>query len=138
MKTNNAVTMVMRTAAVGMMCALTGCVSSSKVDLRQSTSTAVSLSGKNYKLIQGGATGRSYGFWLLGVLPVASPHYASARRDLYEKVDEPLTGRSVALANTMEDRSTSFWLLFSVPKLTVTADVIEFIDGSEVKGSAAK
>ncbi len=138
MKTNKLLTNAARCLAVGLIAVTSGCVSSSKVDMRQSTSTSVSLNEKNYKLIQGGATGRSYGFRLLGILPFASPHYATARRDLYAKVEEPLTGRSVALANTMEDRSTSFWLLFSVPKLTVIADVIEFVDGSEVKGSAAK
>jgi hypothetical protein len=43
---------------------------------------------------------------------------------------EPLTGKAVALADQMEDRSTLYLILFSIPKVTITADVIEFVDSS--------
>ena len=110
-----------------------GC-SSSKVDVRgQSTATSVALSGKNYKMIKAGAKGQSYGFRLLGILPFGSPNHAAARRSLYSSVHEPLTGRAAALANEMEDRSTLYLILFSIPKLTITADVIEFTDKTDGK-----
>ena len=101
----------------------------------QSTTTAVALNGKNYRLIQPGALGKSYGFRLLGILPFASPHFATARADLYRSVSRPLTGKAVALANQLEDKSTLYLLLFSVPKLTITADVIEFVDKDEAKAT---
>jgi hypothetical protein len=107
-----------------------GCASS-KVQTGQSTETSVNLSGKNYRLIEGGAKGTSHGFALLGIIPFASPHYADAKHDLYASVKEPLTGKAIALANEMDDRSTTYLILFSVPTLTVTADVIEFTDPSE-------
>jgi hypothetical protein len=47
---------------------------------------------------------------------------------MYKSVGEPLTGRAVALANETEDRSSFTLLLFSIPRITITADVIEFID----------
>ena len=65
--------------------------------------------------------------------PIASPHYADAKQKLYASVSEPLKGRAVALSNEMEDRSVLYLILFSVPKLTVTADVIEFTDQPETK-----
>ena len=102
-----------------------GCASS-QVQTGQSTATAVNLSGKNYRLIEGGARGVSHGFALLGIIPLASPHFADAKHDLYASVHEPLTGKAVALANEMDDRSTVYLILFSIPTLTVTADVIEF------------
>ena len=104
-----------------------GC-STSRIEMGQSTSTAVSLSGKNYKLIKPGAVGHSYGFRLLGILPMASPHYATARSDLYSSITVPLTGKAVALTNENRDKSTLYLILFSIPKLTITADVIEFVD----------
>ena len=114
-------------ASLMFLCLATGCASS-HIETGQSTSTAVSLTGKNYQLIQGGAQGESYGFRLLGIIPLASPHYANAKRALYASVKEPLTGKAVALINEMHDKSTLYLILFSVPKLTVTADVIEFTD----------
>jgi len=113
---------------------LSGGCAFSKVDARaQSTATAVALSGKNYRMIQPGARGQSYGFRLLGIIPLSNPHFASARQDLYSSVKEPLTGKAVALANQMEDKSTLYLILFSVPKVTITADVIEFTDRAEAQ-----
>ncbi len=106
------------------MALLTGC--SSEGEFRQSTGTSVSLAGNNYRLIKAGATGHSSGFRLLGIIPFASPTHAGAKASLYKSVDEPLTGRAVALANETEDRSTLYLILFSIPKITVTADVVEF------------
>ena len=92
------------------------------------TDTSVSLAGKNYKLIKAGVMGHSSGFWLLGFIPIVSPNYANAKASLYKSVREPLTGRAVALANQTEDRSSLYLILFSIPRVTITADMIEFTD----------
>lgn len=105
-----------------------GCASDG--EMRQSTGTAVSLTGNNYTMIHAGATGESTGFRLLMFLPIVSPSYGDAKKDLYRSVGEPLEGRAIALANYTEDRSTMYLLLFSLPKLSVTADVVEFTDVS--------
>ena len=55
-----------------------------------------------------------------------SPNYAEAKADLYASVGESLVGRSAALANQTEDKSSIYVILFSLPKVTITADVIEF------------
>ncbi|MGA2869115.1 MAG: hypothetical protein ABSF34_08145, partial [Verrucomicrobiota bacterium] len=86
----------------------------------------------------------SYGFrFLLGIIPIAAPSTADARADLYGSLGESVNGKSVALVNVMEDRSTTWLLLFSVPKIVITGDVVEFAEedksvSSAVESTAAK
>ncbi|MGA3142360.1 MAG: DUF6567 family protein [Verrucomicrobiota bacterium] len=115
---------------------LTGC--STEGEFRQSTGTSVSLAGNNYKLIKEGVRGTSSGFRLLGFIPIVSPTHAGAKASLYQSVGQPLTGRSVALANETEDRSSLYLILFSIPKITVTADLVEFTDASGGGGNTSK
>lgn len=103
-----------------------GCASVGGGRMTQSTETGVTLKEGNYKIVKAGARGTSYGFNLLGFIPITHPRYANAKISLYKSVGEPLEGRSIALANQTEDRSTLYLLLFSLPKVTITADVIEF------------
>ncbi len=105
----------------------TGCASSSSDQPLSSTQTEVTLTHSNYKMIQAGAEGRSYGFrFLLGIIPIAAPSTAAAREDLYHNLDQSVNGRSVALINTVEEHSTTWLLLFSIPKIVLTGDVVEF------------
>ena len=114
--------------SLGAACAIisTGCVFYGRTSGQ--TEPAVSLSGKNYRVIKEGAMGKSSGFKLLGFIPVTSPKYARAKASLYKSVGEPLGGRAVDLANQTEDRSSLYLVLFSIPRITLTADVVEFID----------
>jgi hypothetical protein len=106
-----------------------GC--SSQGDFRgQRTETGVSLAENNYKIIKAGARGESQGFNLL-FLPLISPNYADAKANLYADVGDSLVGRSVALANQTEDVSSLNLIVFSIPKVTITADVIEFTSRSQ-------
>jgi hypothetical protein len=117
-------------AACGVLSLLAmGC--SSEGRFPQSSATQVSLAGNNYKIIKAGARGKSYGFALLGIIPIVSPDMADAKQSLYQSVGETLTGRSVALANQTEDRSSLYLILFSIPRFTITADVVEFTDKSQ-------
>jgi hypothetical protein len=93
----------------------------------EGTNTGVVLSHNNYRVLKAGATGTSTGFWFL-FIPIVTRSYAAAQADLYRSVKEPLEGRSVALANKTEDTSLFTLLLFSLPRLTITADVVEFTD----------
>jgi len=108
---------------------LAGC--SNVGDFTQLTGTDVSLKSNNYKVVKAGAKGKSYGFKLLGILPIASPSYADAKADLYRSSGQTLEGRSVALANQTQDHSTLYLILFSIPSITFTADIVEFNDGEK-------
>jgi len=94
----------------------------------QQTNTSVTLSKNNYKIVKAGAKGESKGFYILGFIPIVSTNYAEAKADLYKSTKENLEGRSIALANQTFDQSTLYLILFSIPKLTITADIVEFKD----------
>jgi hypothetical protein len=94
----------------------------------QGTGAGVSLSGNNYKVLKAGAKGESGGFYLLGFIPIVSPNFADAKASLYASVGQSLEGRSIALANQTEDKSTMYFILFSLPRITITADIVEFTE----------
>jgi len=113
--------------AATLLCVATGCSTTRVTNNASSTQTQIDLNHANYKMIKAGAEGRSYGFrFLLGIIPITAPNTATARADLYNRLGEPVTGKSVALINVTEDRSTTWLLLFSIPKLVITGDVVEF------------
>ena len=110
---------------------LAGCAST-----RNETSTSsksVDLRGNNFKVVKAGAVGTSYGFRLLGIFPFASPHYATAQRQLWDSLNEPKSGRSLALTDEKQDRSTAYFILFSLPKITLTADIVEFSESGSTR-----
>jgi len=110
---------------------LAGCASEGRFE--HATATDVRLSENNYRVIQPGARGGSSGFYLLGFIPISSPSYAVAKERLYKSTGEELKGRSVALANQTQDKSSLYLILFSIPTVTVTADVIEFTGAPSAK-----
>ncbi len=91
------------------------------------TGTQVDLSKGNYRIVKANAIGESSGFSLLGFIPFKSPRYTAAMSNLYEKAGLE-EGKAQALVNVTQERSTMYLVLFSIPKLTVRADVVEFID----------
>ena len=106
---------------------LAGCSSWAGALKGGQTNTVVRLSQKNYRLIHAGARGESSGFWLL-CFPIISPTQSQAKDQLYRSIGQPLDGRAIALANQTEDRSLFSLILFSLPKITLTADVVEFVE----------
>lgn len=112
-----------------------GCTSTRVENNTPSTQTEVALTHGNYKMIKPGAMGRSYGFrFFLGIIPITAPSTAAARSDLYQSVGESLNGKSVALVNVTQDRSTTWLLLFSIPKIVITGDVVEFNQDTPSEG----
>ena len=103
---------------------LTGCASVGTLPYGGETRT--DLTKKNYRMIKSNARGEDSGFSLFGLIPIVSPSYADAMRNLHFGVN--MEGRATALANVAQDRSVLYLILFSVPKITVTADIIEFTE----------
>jgi len=98
----------------------------SRGSMLQETNTAVNLSKNNYTIVKAGVKGESTGFCLLGFICFVSPNYADAKADLHKNCDAKLEGRSIALANQTQDHSNLYLILFSIPKVTITADIVEF------------
>jgi hypothetical protein len=92
------------------------------------TTTTVNLSRQNYKIVKANAIGSSVGFSFLGLFTFKSPGYDEAISSLYQYAGIS-EGRAQALVNVMHERSTTYFILFALPKITVRADVIEFTDG---------
>lgn len=108
---------------------VTGCATHGDGTYRSENTTDTVLSESNYEVVKPGAEGTSRGFKLLGI-PIVRPSHAEARSDLYEDVEQPVTGRSIALTNQREEPSTLNFLLFQIPRIKVSADVIEFKEES--------
>lgn len=92
---------------------------------------AAGLNKNNFRVVKSNVRGDSYGFRLLMFLPIVSARVADAKEDLYQKLRDDgiiLEGRSIALANATEDQTAYYFLIGSVPRITVAADVIEFLD----------
>jgi hypothetical protein len=123
----SAIRLLSLTAAASMM---VSCVSSNGGRMDQSNETRVGLDSNNYRMIRAGARGESRGFKLLGIIPLVTPSFADAKAALYSNSGENLTGRSIAIANQTQDSSTLNLIIFQIPKVTITADIVEFTDRS--------
>lgn len=110
--------------AISAFAFLIGC--SSVGTLPYGGTTKTDLTKKNFRMVKANARGQDSGFWLLGIIPFSSPTYADAMASLHEGVE--MEGKATALANVAKDKSTLYLILFSIPKITVTADIIEFLD----------
>ena len=96
--------------------------------------TTVDLSRNNYRVVRHNAVGTSYGFWLLGFLPITFPSHTTAMIDLYDNA-QLVEGKAQALVNVTQDRSYLYLILFGIPSLTVRADIIEFTDEQSPSGN---
>jgi hypothetical protein len=110
-------------AVVGLLVA--GCTSVGHMP--QGTNTTVDLSRKNYRVVKANAVGESTGFSLFGVIPFVSPRHTKAMTDLYAKA-QVKEGTAFALTNVLQEESNIYLILFSLPKLSISADVVEFTD----------
>ena len=101
-----------------------GCVSVGELPYKSGTKT--DLNRANFRMIKASARGSDIGFKLLCFIPFIAPSYVDAMEDLHSKVE--MEGRATALVNVTQDKSEVFLILFSIPKIKITADVIEFIE----------
>jgi len=90
-------------------------------------STQVQLLGNNYRVLQTNLVAKSGGFKLFGFITIKAPSYVQAVSRLYAKaqVEE---GAPQALANVVHETAGMNLILFSLPKIRVRADLVEFTD----------
>jgi len=97
---------------------------SSSVDIRSQTS--VKLDEANFIVIKTNVVGQCKGFALLGFIGISPAQFTTAMDQLYAKA-EMQTGKPQSLANVIVERSSKYLILFSIPKVSVRADVVEFV-----------
>ena len=88
-------------------------------------STQVQLAGNNYRVLQTNIVAKSGGFKLLGIITIKSPSYVKAFSRLYAKAGIA-EGQPQALANVVYETVGMNLIIFSLPKLRVRADLVEF------------
>jgi len=88
----------------------------------------VELSQPNFRLVQADVVGSSTGFKLLGIFTFKSPEYAEAITRLYKKAGIS-SGKAQALVNVVYEQTQPYFILFSLPKVTVRGDLVEFKEG---------
>jgi hypothetical protein len=86
------------------------------------------LENRKFKIVKARAKSLKYGFKLFGFIPIVNPSHSDAVQEIYDSAGRSFEGRAITLANHTQERTGNWFILFSVPKLTVTADIIEFID----------
>ena len=103
---------------------LVGCSTTRGSHYDTTQATSVDLKNANYLVIKASAVGTDRGFRLFGI-PLASPSYVDAMNDLRSQAQ--MENRATAVANVVQEESKLWFLIFSIPKVTITGDIIEFI-----------
>jgi len=88
--------------------------------------TDVRLQEKNFLVIRTNVMGQSSGFSLLGVLTIVPAKFTKAMSRLYVQA-EMQPGRPQTLVNLVMEKEATYFILFSLPRTAIRADVIEFI-----------
>jgi hypothetical protein len=88
--------------------------------------TDVRLQEKNFIVIRTNVVGESSGFSLLGILTIVPAKFTKAMSRLYDQA-EMKSGRPQTLVNLIMEKDATYYILFSLPRTSIRADVIEFI-----------
>jgi len=122
----------------GLALVLSGCAAFSTLPLVSSlvpygsananfhTSTAVKLDQANFTTVKTNVVGGSKGFALLGLITLSPARFSTAMDRLYAQA-EIHTGRPQTLANVVVERSSTYLILYSIPRVSIRADVVEFV-----------
>jgi len=90
--------------------------------------TELKLTEANFVVVKTNVVGQARGFSLLGFITVAPARFETAMDRLYGKA-EMQSGKADTLGNIIMEKTSAYWILFSIPRVTVRADVLEFTPG---------
>ena len=90
------------------------------------SATTVKLEQSNFTMVKANAVGQSKGFALLGLITIVPARFSTAMDRLYEHA-ELRPGRAQTLANVVAERSSTYLVLYSIPRVSIRADVVEFV-----------
>jgi hypothetical protein len=88
--------------------------------------TNVKLSEGNFVLVKTNVVGQSRGFALLGIITIVPAEFNTAFSRLYSQAGME-SGKAQTLVDVAVERTGSYWILFSLPRCTVRADVVQFM-----------
>jgi Family of unknown function (DUF6567) len=96
--------------------------------------TTIKLEQANFRVIKTNVVGRCKGFALVGLITLSPAKFSKAMDRLYAQA-EMESGKPQTLANVAMERSSSFFVLFSIPQVSVRGDVVEFLVRPEAETS---
>ena len=87
--------------------------------------TSVRLTQENFVLVRTNVVGRSKGFSFLGFVTIKPATLTKALNRMYASA-EMTPGQPQTLAHLTIEQSSSYWILFGIPKIEVSGDVVQF------------
>ena len=96
--------------------------------------TAVRLEQANFATVKTNVAGQTKGFALLGVITLVPARFSTAMDRLYAHA-EVRPGGAQTLANIVVERSSTYLILYSIPRVSIRADVVEFVTPSPTNPS---
>jgi hypothetical protein len=112
-------------ASVTSMSSTLGALNPNTASLEIHNQTDVKLTEGNFVVVRTNVVGQARGFALLGFITVAPARFQTAMDRLYVKA-EMQTGKPQTLGNIIMEKTSAYWVLFSIPRVSVRADVVEF------------
>jgi hypothetical protein len=87
--------------------------------------TELKLSEGNFSVVKTNVVGQARGFALLGFITLVPARFQTAMDRLYSKA-EMQSGQPQTLGNLIVEKTSAYWILFSIPHVSVRADLLEF------------
>jgi hypothetical protein len=94
--------------------------------LQVTEQTTVKLARDNFMLVKTNVLGRSKGFSLLGLITICPATMTTALNRMYAAA-QMRPGEPQTAAHLTVERSSSYWVLFGIPKVEVRADIVQFV-----------
>jgi len=87
--------------------------------------TSVKLAQNDFALVKTNVVGRSKGLSLFGLITIYPATVTKVVSRMYGAA-QMKPGESQTLAHLIIEQTSTFWILFSIPKVEVSADIVEF------------
>jgi hypothetical protein len=88
--------------------------------------TEARLQERNFVVVKTNLVGQSKGFSLLGLITIVPAKLTKAMDRLYGQA-EMQPGRPQTYVNLILEKDSSYFILFSIPRTSIRADLIEFV-----------
>lgn len=114
-------------SALSAVSTIGGALSPSALEIHNNTD--VRLQEKNFVVIKTNVMGQSRGFSLLGFITIDPAKFTTAMSRLYTQA-EMQPNQPQTLVNLILEKDATYLILFSIPRTSIRADVIEFTPGA--------
>ncbi|HWD91211.1 MAG TPA: DUF6567 family protein [Verrucomicrobiae bacterium] len=112
-------------ASMAMLPSTFGSLNPSSASVEIHNQTEVKLTEGNFVVMKTNVVGQARGFSLLGFITLVPARFQTAMDRLYAKA-EMQNGKPQTLGNLIMEKTSAYWILFSIPRISVRADVVEF------------